>query len=110
MRIIILDGLKMTTHDSAYKEMKDKLDIPRHYGENCHALTDAMSEPFSEDVHIIFTEYLAVFNALGEEAVDIIRSFYAAYSYYPGERIYKFTVLDGPLSSLTELMSLVVNK
>lgn len=109
MNIIILNGLSMTTEQSAHQEIKKKLNFPSYYGENYHALVDCLSDLAGEGLHIVWIEYRAVFSALNRKAEDILNAFYTAYSYYKNERVYKFTVLDGPLSDIKDIIPIIKN-
>ena len=44
MKIIVLDGRKMTDRESAHTYLKKKLELPEHYGKNLDALYDVLGE------------------------------------------------------------------
>ena len=104
MLIITLDGRNMTDEQSAHLEFKKKLDFPDYYGENISALIDCLTEPFGEELHIVWHNFRAVHEAIPEYAVAFVGAFYDAAERYQHVRLYKLTILDGAMEDLRDLI------
>ncbi len=48
MKMIVLDGAKMTDKNEAHQYLKTTLSLPDYYGKNLDALYDCLTEDFSE--------------------------------------------------------------
>lgn len=105
MRVVFLDGTKMVDEASAHAEFKMKLGFPDYYGENYNALMDCLSELIDEDLHIVWHDYRVPFDAIEESAQSFLIAFYSSYHYYPNKRLYKLTILDGPLEDLSDVIN-----
>lgn len=104
MRIIVIDGKKMTDESAAHSEFRTKLGFPNYYGENVHALIDCLSDLIGEDLHIVWHDYRAAYDAIPEHAISFVDAFYFALQRYPTARLYKITILDGPLDDLRDII------
>ncbi|HBD63549.1 MAG TPA: hypothetical protein DC038_03835 [Clostridiales bacterium] len=56
MIVIILDGSKMTSRDTAHKYIKECMNFPEYYGENLDALWDLLSTWASETTVYLLNE------------------------------------------------------
>lgn len=80
MREIFLDGSYLCEEENAHEYLKDKLDLPEHYGRNLDALYDCLTD-FSDthigikvpdDKTIYFTRVLRVFKAADRKNENLI--------------------------------------
>lgn len=76
MKIIVLDGRKMTDRETAHTYLKKKLELPEHYGKNLDALFDCLCE--MNGVQIILTYVTEMKSNLRRYADNIINVFEAA--------------------------------
>ncbi len=74
MRIIILDGKKMTDRDSLHQYLAHELQLPDYYGNNLDALADCLGE-MGPHTHIILTDPGSVRENLGEYGARLIEVF-----------------------------------
>ena len=75
MRIIILDGNRMTDKDSLHDYLAHELSLPEYYGQNLDALADCLGEMGSH-THIILANPDSVRSNLGEYGDRLIEVFY----------------------------------
>ena len=76
MKIVVLDGRKMTDRETAHTYMKKALSLPDYYGRNLDALYDCLCE--MNDVQIILTYIPEMQGNLRRYADNIINVFEAA--------------------------------
>ena len=76
MKIVVLDGRKMTDREGAHTYLKRKLELPEYYGRNLDALYDCLCE--MSGVQIILTYIPEMKNNLRRYADNIIGTFEAA--------------------------------
>lgn len=90
MKIILLDGKRMKSKETAHLYLKRKLNFPQYYGKNLDALWDMLST-ISEPINIILfnREYLQRYlGAYGDGIIDVFQEAAEA-----NEKI-KFTVAN----------------
>ena len=51
--MIVLDGRRMEDRDALHAELKQKLSLPEHYGDNLDALNDCLSERRERELIVI---------------------------------------------------------
>ncbi|WP_426446304.1 barstar family protein [Paenibacillus sp. S-38] len=65
MRRITLDGTRMATKEELHRELKDKLRLPEHYGNNLDALWDCLTGEVELPIEVDWKHYGAAVQALG---------------------------------------------
>ncbi len=76
MKIIVIDGRRMTDREAAHLYLKKKLELPEHYGRNLDALYDCLCE--MSGVQLIVTYIPEMKNNLRRYADNILNVFEAA--------------------------------
>ena len=76
MKIIVLDGRRMTDRETAHLYLKKKLELPEYYGRNLDALYDCLFE--MSGVQVIVTYVPEMKDNLRRYADNIINVFEAA--------------------------------
>ena len=76
MKIVVIDGRKMTDRETAHTYLKRKLALPDYYGRNLDALYDCLCE--MSGVQIILTYVSEMKDNLRRYADNIISTFEAA--------------------------------
>ena len=76
MKIVILDGRKMTDRETAHLYLKRKLNLPEYYGKNLDALFDCLCE--MNGTQIVLTYVAEMKDNLRRYADNIINVFEAA--------------------------------
>ena len=76
MKIVILDGRKMTDRETAHLYLKRKLNLPEYYGKNLDALFDCLCE--MNNVQIVVSYVQEMKDNLRRYADNIINVFEAA--------------------------------
>ena len=76
MKIVVIDGRKMTDRETAHTYLKRKLELPEHYGKNLDALFDCLCE--MNGTQIILTYVSEMKDSLRRYADNIINVFEAA--------------------------------
>ena len=76
MKIVVLDGRKMTDRETAHTYIKRKLELPEHYGKNLDALYDCLCE--MSGTQIILTYVSEMKDSLRRYADNILNVFEAA--------------------------------
>ncbi len=76
MKIVILDGRKMTDRETAHLYLKKKLSLPEYYGKNLDALFDCLCE--MNGTQIVLTYVAEMKDNLRRYADNIINVFEAA--------------------------------
>ena len=76
MKIIVLDGRKMTDRETTHTYLKKKLNLPDYYGKNLDALFDCLCE--MDGAQIILTYVSEMKDNLRRYADNIINVFEAA--------------------------------
>ena len=76
MKIVVLDGRKMTDRETAHTYIKRKLELPEHYGKNLDALYDCLCE--MSGTQIILTYVSEMKDNLRRYADNILNVFEAA--------------------------------
>ena len=76
MKIVILDGRKMTDRETAHLYLKRKLNLPEYYGKNLDALFDCLCE--MNGTQIVLTYGAEMKDSLRRYADNIINVFEAA--------------------------------
>ncbi len=76
MKIVVLDGRKMTDRETAHIYLKKKLALPEYYGKNLDSLFDCLCE--MNNVQIILTYLPEMKDNLRRYADNIINVFEAA--------------------------------
>ncbi|AEI43774.1 barstar family protein [Paenibacillus mucilaginosus] len=65
MRSVTLDGTRMATKEELHRELKEKLGLPEHYGNNLDALWDCLTGEVELPLEIDWKHYGAAVQALG---------------------------------------------
>lgn len=76
MKIIVIDGRKMTDRETSHTYLKKKLNLPDYYGKNLDALFDCLCE--MDGTQIILTYVSEMKDNLRRYADNIINVFEAA--------------------------------
>lgn len=76
MKIIVIDGRRMTDREAAHLYLKKKLELPEYYGKNLDALYDCLCE--MAGVQIIVTYVQEMKDNLRRYADNILNVFEAA--------------------------------
>ena len=76
MKIIVLDGRRMTDRETAHLYLKKKLELPEYYGRNLDALYDCLCE--MNNVQIVVAYVAEMKDNLRRYADNIINVFEAA--------------------------------
>ncbi len=76
MKIVVLDGRKMTDRETAHTYIKRKLQLPEYYGKNLDALYDCLCE--MSGVQIILTYVSEMKDNLRRYADNLLNVFEAA--------------------------------
>ena len=74
MKIVTIDGAKMTSKVEAHAHISDALDFPMYYGKNLDALADCLSE-IPRETTIVLRNMDAARDVLGEYADAIFEVF-----------------------------------
>lgn len=74
MKLILLNGKRMTDKEKAHQYLKRKLQFPDYYGENLDALWDLLTL-ISTPIHIKLINYDILVNYLGQYGESIIETF-----------------------------------
>lgn len=89
MREIILDGRDMDNRAQLHQQLREKLDLPDHYGRNLDALNDCLGE--LRDVRITLRYAQAMVNSLGAYGLQVLEVFRQAQQ---GRADLRFTASD----------------
>ena len=76
MKIVVIDGRKMTDRETAHTYLKRKLELPEFYGKNLDALFDCLCE--MTNVQIILTYIPEMKDNLRRYADNLVNVFEAA--------------------------------
>ena len=76
MKIVVIDGRKMTDRETTHTYLKRKLSLPEYYGRNLDALFDCLCE--MNDVQIVVAYVQEMKDNLRRYADNIINVFEAA--------------------------------
>lgn len=76
MKIVVIDGRKMTDREAAHTYLKRKLALPEYYGRNLDALFDCLCE--MSDVQVVLTYVQEMKDNLRRYADNIVNVFEAA--------------------------------
>lgn len=77
MNDVILDGIKMTSVDTAHEYLAAKLGLPDYYGRNLDALWDILST-VSEPIHIVLVNEDELICNLGGYGELLLKALYEA--------------------------------
>lgn len=69
-----LDGRKMDTRQDAHRYLKERLQLPEHYGNNLDALHDCLTE-MGEKTRVTLVRKQAMLNALGAYGQSVLAVF-----------------------------------
>ena len=76
MKIVVIDGRKMTDREAAHTYLKRKLDLPEYYGRNLDALFDCLCE--MNNVQVVLTYVSEMKDNLRRYADNLVNVFEAA--------------------------------
>ena len=76
MKIVVIDGRKMTDRETAHTYLKRKLDLPEYYGRNLDALFDCLCE--MNNVQVVLTYVSEMKDNLRRYADNLVNVFEAA--------------------------------
>lgn len=76
MKIVVIDGRKMTDREAAHTYLKRKLDLPEYYGRNLDALFDCLCE--MNNVQVVLTYVSEMKDNLRRYAENLVNVFEAA--------------------------------
>lgn len=75
MRLVRLDGERMTNKEAAHRYIQEQLDIPSYYGYNLDALYDALSV-YDKDLSIMLINKPELVEHLGPYGERLIQTFW----------------------------------
>ncbi|WP_027633744.1 barstar family protein [Clostridium hydrogeniformans] len=88
MKVIILDGSKLTSKEVFHKTIKNQLNFPSYYGENLDALWDCLTE-ITHPIKITWNNFYDSEKFLGDYCDKILNIFLEASNYHGSNFIFK---------------------